>query len=268
MASKVIKVSSLVLLIVFFLPFVSVSCGSEKMEISLKDLTFGMNIGFQKVEGNPTLIVYLLIPLVVAIVAFAVKKQKPGSIIALLGSLIYLFLLFAQYMNILESQDLFMQTNIEIGAYLALILNVVIFIASIVGFSSKNNNIMAPASNSNDVNEVIDLRPEIKAPPNLYLYGSFGIYSGQKFPVKDKIVMGRDTSKCNIIFPENTKGVSAVHCSLINEQGVIYIMDLGSTFGTFLDSGEKLAPNAKRVLKHGNGFVLAENCCGFKLISE
>ena len=54
------------------------------------------------------------------------------------------------------------------------------------------------------------------------------------FPFKHRITIGRDPSLCNVIFPSDTPGVSRRHCSLERRADGIYIMDLGSSMGTFV----------------------------------
>ena len=61
----------------------------------------------------------------------------------------------------------------------------------------------------------------------------------------DRVInIGRDSSYCDIVFPPETPGVSRKHCAVMtSSEGVVYVMDLGSSNGTFLFNGTKLSPN-------------------------
>lgn len=86
-----------------------------------------------------------------------------------------------------------------------------------------------------------------------------GMHAGAEFPLDDVLVFGRDNSRCNVVFPADTPGVSGMHCRicLIGEQ--IELTDLGSSFGTFLSYGKKLEPHVPYVLKSGDVFYLANS---------
>lgn len=47
------------------------------------------------------------------------------------------------------------------------------------------------------------------------------------------------------------KGVSRRHASIVRKDGSLYLVDLGSPNGTFLN-GQKLAPNQERILRDGD----------------
>lgn len=86
-------------------------------------------------------------------------------------------------------------------------------------------------------------------------------HNGAVYSVKGQILIGRDRGTCAIVFKEGTPGVSGRHCSLkYNEATNDFILtDLGSTYGTFLASGQKLSPNTPYHLSAGDSFYLGEN---------
>ncbi len=88
-----------------------------------------------------------------------------------------------------------------------------------------------------------------------FFQGSF-FYFGQQ-----KIVIGRDPACCNIVFPASARGISACHCELIWDQnsGTMVCRDLGSTYGTILFDGNRLAAHEMAVLRGGQGFLIGEN---------
>ncbi len=90
------------------------------------------------------------------------------------------------------------------------------------------------------------------------LIGIAGIFNEQSFPMKrETIVLGRDASICNLVFPENAKGISKKHCSITFDGSRITVRDEGSTYGTFLGSGQKLRVGEVVTLSSGQRFYLA-----------
>jgi len=53
--------------------------------------------------------------------------------------------------------------------------------------------------------------------------------------------VGRDFGN-TIVFPADTKGISRNHCRIERRGAQIVVMDMGSSYGTFV-GGRKLAPN-------------------------
>lgn len=97
------------------------------------------------------------------------------------------------------------------------------------------------------------------------LTGVSGEFAGKSFPLQDSLIIGRDPARCNIIFPEKTPGVSALHCELRREGAGLSITDLGSSYGTFLNNGARLSPNAPYPIKSGDTFYLGEAANSFRL---
>lgn len=60
------------------------------------------------------------------------------------------------------------------------------------------------------------------------------------------VQVGRDSATCRLVFRENTPGVSAHHCQIyFDEQSQVFVVtDLGSTYGTFLAGGQRIAPES------------------------
>lgn len=90
------------------------------------------------------------------------------------------------------------------------------------------------------------------------LQGVSGALEGRRFMIRKDtpLILGRNGEICNVIFPAGTPGVSGSHCQIWFEEGVIYIRDLGSSHGTFLASGARLASGQSLVLKPGESFSL------------
>lgn len=77
------------------------------------------------------------------------------------------------------------------------------------------------------------------------------------------LTFGRDPA-CAISFPPDTGGVSGHHCSLTWSGGTLRLTDLGSSFGTLLEAGEKLSGTSTDV-KAGMCFYLGSREIGFRV---
>lgn len=80
-----------------------------------------------------------------------------------------------------------------------------------------------------------------------------GPMQGQTFPVGAQGMLFGRTSNCAVRFPDGAPGISARHCRLsFNPQsGSAVLMDLGSTYGTFLNDGTRLPVNYPHLLGSG-----------------
>lgn len=86
--------------------------------------------------------------------------------------------------------------------------------------------------------------------------GMKGIMANRSFNISGSIVLGRNSQKCNVCFPVDAKGISGVHCQIRQANGGYEIMDLGSSNGTYLGSGQKLTPNVPVYIPDGTYFYL------------
>ena len=85
----------------------------------------------------------------------------------------------------------------------------------------------------------------------------------------DAIILGR-SKDCKIVYSDNTPGVSGKHCAITwdPDKKEFILKDMGSTYGTFLDSGMKLDPSKVYRLKPGESFYLGERTNTIKLEVE
>lgn len=85
-------------------------------------------------------------------------------------------------------------------------------------------------------------------------------HGGNVFPVNGQVVIGRDASCCSVVYQNGTAGVSGKHCSVSFDQasGSFILTDLGSSYGTFLQNGQKLAPNSPVFLQAGQSFYCGD----------
>lgn len=80
------------------------------------------------------------------------------------------------------------------------------------------------------------------------------------------LTFGRDPA-CAISFPPDTGGVSGHHCSLTWSGRTLQLTDLGSSFGTLLEDGEKLSGTSTHI-KAGMCFYLGSQKIGFRVEEE
>lgn len=93
-----------------------------------------------------------------------------------------------------------------------------------------------------------------------------GHFAGLTFPIQASLTIGRDPSRCQIVFPGDAKGISSVHCEVRVSSSGILLTDRGSTYGTFLLNRKKLNANESAALNPGDGFYLADNQNEFKVL--
>ena len=108
--------------------------------------------------------------------------------------------------------------------------------------------------------------PIVPAPTHWAIKCTSGVFDGRIFDIGAALRMGRDPGRNDLVFPVRTNGVSAAHCVLQNISGRIYLRDLGSTFGTFLGDGRRIAPNQTVPLIAGDRFSLGHGNERFELI--
>jgi hypothetical protein len=146
-----------------------------------------------------------------------------------------------------EDNNLFLIIGIAAGGAVLIIIIVVVLI-----LSSKKKPVasaVAPA-------------PAAPAAPaaashRAYLKALSGTFAGKTYDVGNKIIIGRDASQCSIAFPVDSAGISGIHCEIYFEGSTAYLRDLGSSYGTFLGNGTKLAPKAPHRLNNGDKFYVA-----------
>lgn len=99
------------------------------------------------------------------------------------------------------------------------------------------------------------------------LQGEIGTYAGQGFPVRNELSIGRDPEKNNLLYPKEAPGVSGAHCKIYRQKRQIYIVDLGSTYGTYLN-GRKLDARQPHLLKSGDRIWIGSQKEGFQVRQE
>ncbi len=91
------------------------------------------------------------------------------------------------------------------------------------------------------------------------LYGVGGVMAGSIFPLEEAATLiGRDPSRCAIVYPAAEPGISSVHCQVIPRENGLEVMDMGSSYGTYLENGIRMQKNVSYQLSNGDRFYLGD----------
>lgn len=126
----------------------------------------------------------------------------------------------------------------------------IVLIVVLVMKNKKGSSAPSPAP------AAVSAAPEVGVSHTASITGIKGVMAGRSFPVSGSAVIGRNPEKCTICFPVNTQGISGLHCEIRQNGSVYEIIDRGSSCGTFLGSGQKLAENVPTALPSGMYFYL------------
>ena len=114
--------------------------------------------------------------------------------------------------------------------------------------------------------------PTVSAPGSkdsgLRFQGTAGVFAGKRYSINGMVRIGRDPSKNDVVFPANVSGISRVHCAVLLQNGKVYLKDLGSTHGTFLGGGQRLAANQAIPLQIGDRFYLGSENQAFVITGK
>lgn len=104
-------------------------------------------------------------------------------------------------------------------------------------------------------------KPAVKKRSSPVLRGLSGKFAGQRLELGGAgITIGRDPSRCQLIYESDAAGISSSHCTVYYEPstGQFVLTDNGSSYGTFLNGGKKLEANKPVKLAPGDVFYLAD----------
>lgn len=128
---------------------------------------------------------------------------------------------------------------------------VVVVLAAVVLLGKKKK----PAPISQPISPTGPAVPAIGAVGGLRLQCLSGNFAGRRFPIEKQVRIGRDPARNDLVYPANAPGVSGVHCVVKVEGGQLWLTDLGSSHGTYLN-GRKLTANQASPLNPGDRFYL------------
>lgn len=117
------------------------------------------------------------------------------------------------------------------------------------------------------------LKPQLERRDSLMstaqLVGVSGLYAGRAFSISPQgLLIGRDPTSCDVVFPDNQAGVSRSHCKVqFNPQTCTVVLhDLGSHYGTFQGSGVQIRQGQPVALRNGDEFYLAARSIAFRVV--
>lgn len=150
--------------------------------------------------------------------------------------------------------------NIQWGSDNSLLMPKMVITTAILWMSARHilrkcfaQLAMAAASDPRD-NLLPDMRLECIS--GTFVNRAFGIKNAQVF-------LGTDAN-CNLCFPMGTTGVNEKHCEILVRNGHMYLADLGSAYGTYLN-GKRLPPGKGYLLKAGDVFYLGSQKESFRI---
>lgn len=139
---------------------------------------------------------------------------------------------------------------------------VILIVAMIAVIAGNAGNKKKRLANSNPEIIHVPVPQPIIAPivPKIpQVIGISGYQVGHVFNVEGVMTFGRNPES-KIAYPAGYKGVSGNHCILqFDETNQLFILsDMGSSYGTFLESGQKILINTKVALSSGDKFYLVD----------
>ncbi|MCD7847417.1 MAG: FHA domain-containing protein [Oscillospiraceae bacterium] len=94
-----------------------------------------------------------------------------------------------------------------------------------------------------------------------------GSLKGRVYNLGNGLTFGR-TSGSSVRFSSNESGISSTHCKLYRQGNAIMLVDLGSSYGTFLDDGRQLMRNNPVSLGIGSRFYLGTRNNTFEIVQN
>ena len=132
-------------------------------------------------------------------------------------------------------------------AALAVIVVVIILIKKLTRPQPAPQPVPQPVPPVNPVDPA-DARPRLQCVS--------GYFAGKRFSLQNSVRIGRDPEKNDLVFHRDTQGVSSTHCVLMVDNNTVWLKDLGSSYGTYVAGGRRLAPNESVQLHIGDQFWL------------
>ena len=152
--------------------------------------------------------------------------------------------------------DVYKETGWVLYAVIAAVVAAAVVVAVILIVRGKKKRVPAPIPTPGPAPRRYD--PPVSTPadgrPRLQCVS--GTFAGQRFSLDNSVRIGRDPNKNDLVFPAGAQGISGVHCVLMVDGASVWLKDLGSTYGTYLPGGRRLAANEAVQLRIGEKFYL------------
>lgn len=122
--------------------------------------------------------------------------------------------------------------------------------AAVVALAKRKKPVPGPAD------PITPVMNSASSSAELRIQGQSGTFAGRRFSINGQVRIGRDPAANDLVYPAGAPGISGRHCVITLSGGQVTVTDLGSSYGTFLDGGRKLAPNQPTPLRIGDRFCL------------
>lgn len=90
-----------------------------------------------------------------------------------------------------------------------------------------------------------------------YLEAISGELRGSRYEISGVCTIGK-MPECQIRYPKDMGGISRYHCQVYLDGGRVFLVDIGSSYGTFLPNGVRMTKNQPVELQVGDRFYLAD----------
>lgn len=163
--------------------------------------------------------------------------------------------------------------GILLAVAIVVIILVVVTVIIILVNKSSNNDIeeLLPINDNKseeDNNNTNKHNVEIKTASGSIMIMT-GVMAGSNIIIEDGqyVVVGKDTSRANLILDNSYSKVSRVHCSITYSAKLdkYFVVDT-STNGTYLSNSSRFSKNTRIPLSRGTIIYLADNSCQIKLM--
>ncbi len=94
--------------------------------------------------------------------------------------------------------------------------------------------------------------------------GIGGYMGGRTYNIDEVVVSVGRSQECAIRYPEGAEGISKIHCKIINKKGSVFVEDK-STYGTYLQNGERLTEGKLYEMNDGDVIYLARKENAFRI---
>ncbi len=102
-----------------------------------------------------------------------------------------------------------------------------------------------------------------------YIRITDGTLKGKVYKFNGKLTIGRDETRCDVVYPIDEPGISALHCTVQIKENNYYLIDNFSKYGTFLENGAKITPSLPYKIKNKKfSFYIAEPRNRFEFIDK
>lgn len=162
--------------------------------------------------------------------------------------------------------DLYQEPAKKGGVPVAAVAGIVVLLiiaAAVVVYAKKKKGVPTPVSSAvmptagaPKANVSAPAAQAIEGDSGFRFQGVNGVFAGKRFAIAGQVKIGRDPAKNDFVYPAGTEGISGVHCVLVYQDGQLYLQDLGSTYGTFVNGGQRLAASQAVLLQPGDKFNL------------